>query len=253
MDINFVREYLTGEKFDRGLITPYKRKMYPAKNRRYYLEPICRNKKIIHVGFVAHSEVVDRRIETGDWVHAQLMEWSTRCLGLDIDQKGVDYLKDIHGVTDAVCSDITGGIIPEIANENWDYAFLGDVLEHVPNPVMFLEGFKKYNNINRLIISVPNLFRRDLFDNAFEYFERVNSDHLYGFTAYNLCKTITSAGYYPEDMVYCEPIGKLPAYQKWKRSLYKRIGMDLNLPYFYFKTQMVIVKNANQVCDDMKF
>ncbi len=241
MDLTPLRPYLTGEKFDNSLYIQMPREPYLGLERTQYLKSIFYEKKIIHIGYVAHGETVAKKIAKGQWLHDSLMKWTKRCFGIDIDCDGVNFLKSKHGITDAVCADITTEYISEIDKEHWDYAFCGETLEHIPNPVQFLKALNQYSTIDKLIISVPNILYYGTAKRAYSYTELVNSDHKYAFTPYNLCKTVATAGLYPEEITYCNLIDKLPFYFKWKRSFCKRLGREMRYPYYLFQGLLLSV------------
>lgn len=234
MDLTAIKPYFTGEKFDNALSVKYPTDGITAIGRPHLIRDICTNKNVLHFGYVAHSDVVDR-IKKDNWLHTGMMEWTNRCMGVDIDCEGVELLKRDFGITDAICADIEGKSIPEVANEEWDFALLGEVLEHVHNPVRFLQAFKRYPNIKYLLITVPNMLYIKQHTRALEYEEVINSDHRYSFTPYNLCNVVASAGLHVEDISFCELITPLPLKVKWKRSLYKRLGKTMRYPFYLFK------------------
>ena len=75
-------------------------------------------------------------------------------LGVDIDEKLVNYLKaKKYNVT---CIDATSG---EYLGEKFDVVNIGDVIEHVSNPLKLLEFAKRHLNQNgQIIVRTPNPF-----------------------------------------------------------------------------------------------
>jgi hypothetical protein len=82
---------------------------------------------------------------------------------------------------------------------------MGEVLEHMDNPVTFLNIIhKKYaGNIDKLIITVPNAFGWPNFKNVFRHRECINTDHRYWFTPYTLGKIVVRAGMKIESFQFC--------------------------------------------------
>jgi hypothetical protein len=87
----------------------------------------------------------------------------------------------------------------------FDYALLGEVVEHIDNPVSFLKKIREnlMDTVEKVIITVPYAFGlRQIFSGLFKK-ERINSDHRYWFTPYTIAKTCFEAGIYPEDLLFC--------------------------------------------------
>lgn len=80
---------------------------------------------------------------------------------------------------------------------DFDYIFLGEILEHVENPVLFLKSIiDKYSeHVKKIVISVPNAFTLSNFKNALSNKEIINSDHKYWFTPFTIAKVLSCAGY----------------------------------------------------------
>lgn len=96
--------------------------------------------------------------------------------------------------------DILEGEIHEtITSDKWDAMIMGEILEHIDNPVHFLrcihDRYKQY--VNELVITVPNALSISNTLNSFKNIERVNSDHRYWFTPYTLNKILHLAGFIP--------------------------------------------------------
>jgi 16S rRNA G966 N2-methylase RsmD len=95
---------------------------------------------------------------------------------------------------------------------SFDFAVLGEILEHVNDPVCFLKRIKNnlQNICTKIIITVPNAlrFRRvsDKLKGAnLTHVEAINSDHRYWFTPYTIAKVCVEAGVYPEELLFCDP------------------------------------------------
>jgi hypothetical protein len=89
---------------------------------------------------------------------------------------------------------------------------LGEVLEHIDNPVKFLTVLDdKINSIaSAVIITVPNAWQYLNWKKALKGIEVINSDHRYWFTPYTICKVATCAGLSLQSLTLCE-------YHDWKK------------------------------------
>jgi hypothetical protein len=202
-----VLDYLEGKSFSSGLEVSISHPEKTIPNRFNLLEDMVQGKRIIHIGCVDHLSLIDRKIQQNLWLHARLCQKAERCLGVDINQEGIDYLRNIKGYMDVVCADITHDEINDIKDNKWDYMLLGEILEHVENPCYFLSALKiKYSDvIDRLIITVPNAFSFLNIRYMFKHKECINSDHKYWFTPYTLAKIATISKMNIEKFEFCEP------------------------------------------------
>lgn len=199
---NGMEAYLRGDAFSQSRSVRLLRTDSPVDaevwDRTLLLEGMLRGKRVIHVGCVDHSEgVIRRKWERGQWLHARIDAVAQRCLGVDIDAAGVDFVREELGYEDVYCIDMLRDEAPEIHGECWDVLLLGEVIEHVDNPVAFLLGLqKRYAHcVDQLVITVPNAFRFKNLRLAWRNVERINTDHRYWFTPYTIAKVLYRAGY----------------------------------------------------------
>ena len=54
---------------------------------------------------VDHLPLVDKKIANGTWMHKMLDDKATRCLGIDINAEGIDYIKK-PGYKDTLAIDL---------------------------------------------------------------------------------------------------------------------------------------------------
>jgi hypothetical protein len=190
------------------------------------VESLAKGKNIIHVGFADHLPLIPRKIENNTWLHKRIMNVASSCIGIDIDKETVDYVKNTIGISDVYALDITdkASLPPQVLNKQWDYLVLGEVLEHIDNPVHFLGNIA--NNFRgiakRLVITVPNAWDVVNLRSLRKHQELINTDHRFWFTPYTLAKVGTRAGLKVEEfhlvMNYTPGIW-------WKKILLKRYPM----------------------------
>lgn len=198
-------EYISGKKFSSGANILISKKNEPLCNRFQIIESLCINKTVVHLGCVDHLPLINKKIKQNVWLHARLCKIAKRCLGIDINNQGIDYLKYTLGYNDVICADILSDI-DEINDNQWDYLVLGEVLEHINDPCLFLQQLnKKYKNkINRVIITVPNAFSWQNIRSTFSHNELINTDHRYWFTPFTLAKILNLSGFAIEEFNFCE-------------------------------------------------
>jgi hypothetical protein len=204
-----VETYIKGDNFSNGLkvkiLSHSEDKI--AKNRLDYLEEIVNNKTVIHVGCVDHLPLIEEKRKNNVWLHERLVRSSSKCLGIDINEEGLYYLKDKLAYKDVLQMDIITDEIPsQIQKHHWDYMIMGEILEHVDNPVLFLSELRKKFSIsvNCLILTVPNAFRYTNFVYGLKNIEFINSDHRFWFTPYTLAKVCAMAGFSVEKYYLCQ-------------------------------------------------
>jgi hypothetical protein len=203
-DKSLFREYLGGTRFNDNLCVSYRDSLSPVDDRIEFLTRLCTGKKIIHLGFCDHLPIVADKIRRGRWLHHRLCTVAERCVGVDIDESAVQEITTRCRLTDTYSADLTKGPILKVLKEvRWDYLVIGEVLEHVGNPVQFLSRIStRYGDcVSRIIITVPNAFRAGNFIGAFKSRESINSDHRFFFTPYTLTKVVDEAGLCAEQLL----------------------------------------------------
>jgi hypothetical protein len=218
-----VYQYLHGEKFSNSLEVKISEREKSIFYRLEMLENFAKGKRIIHVGFADHIPLIKSKIEKNTWLHQRLVKSSEICVGVDIDPDAVNFVKNEFQYENIYCFDITDRkqIPGEILNQSWDYLILGEVLEHIDNPVAFLKVINQnFEGIAKnLIVTVPNAWDSINIQMLRRNTELINSDHRYWFTPYTLAKVGLSAGLKPSSFFYVQNYltGNI-----WKRFLLKK-------------------------------
>jgi hypothetical protein len=199
--------YLSGDKFSNGLVVGLPRKHVSINGRITTLRNLSRDKNIIHFGYCDHPPLIPQKIKDGKWLHGLLTEETKSCIGLDINDEAVRILASDFGVTNGYKFDLLADQTPDIVKSTkWDCLVMGEILEHVDNPVLFLnhmrEKFEGY--VSHLIITVPNAF--DLTNMTFlrRNTEVINTDHRYWFTPFTLAKVAYRANLSLESIHMCD-------------------------------------------------
>jgi SAM-dependent methyltransferase len=155
--------------------------------------------------------------------------------------QGVDHRQDnwVHGILKRRAKDVYGvdteyddsAVSPrdhyqKTFAENtrfpvaFDVVFCGDVIEHLPNPGLFLESCKSMLAPGgKIVITTPNCF------NLFNMFEKiskqeptVNSDHVAYYNAKTLRCLLQKSGFSMSDPEYLYSLG-LTHKESWKKKL----------------------------------
>lgn len=157
---------------------------------------------VVHIGACDHLDLIDTKIREGRWTHSRLMDCTDRVVGFDINQEAVKFCNDL-GYDNIFYADVTVDsdfVISKI--RGYDCFFLGEVLEHIDNPVDFLKSLNDnyHQYVPKIVITVPNAFDFGHFKNSFWGVEAINTDHRYWFTPYTLCKVCVQSGIQPNEM-----------------------------------------------------
>ncbi|MEO0475930.1 MAG: methyltransferase domain-containing protein [Planctomycetota bacterium] len=130
-----------------------------------------------------------------------------RCLGVDIDEPGIQYMRDELNYEDVIASDVLEADLPEPGGgkDMWDLMIVAEVLEHVDNPVSFLSSLaqQQAGKVRTLLVSVPNAFASENRRFSRGGIEMINSDHRYWFTPYTISKVLDRAGLRPSRLILC--------------------------------------------------
>ncbi len=165
---------------------------------------LCAEKRVIHLGCTDHLPLIDDKLKHGTYLHRQLSYVTAECIGVDINEEAINYVRS-KGIANVVAGDMTKPGISEVEALHWDYLLIPDVIEHIPNPAAFLQGisesYGKY--IDRIIITTPNAFGNYLYGEAAFRQETVNYDHCFWFTPYTLCKVVHAAGLELDELIMC--------------------------------------------------
>ena len=201
-------EYLQGTRFSNGLQAayPFAEDDFLYDTRINWLRSICEDKNVVHVGCVDHELAqVHHKLKRGKWLHAHLMEVCKRVLGVDIDAKGIEALRNELNVTNLLAADLLNDPCEEVTSGRWDIMLLAEVLEHIGDPVTFLTQLReRYADVTgEFIITVPNAFASEIVSRAHRGVEAINSDHRFWFTPYTLAKVCIDAGLLPTQVLMC--------------------------------------------------
>ncbi len=186
---------------------------YFAAGRNELLKKICLNQRVVHVGFADHLDLIPKRRQEGTWLHDIISGSSKQLIGLDVNEKAVNFLT-AKGVANLYCCDVFGNEVEAIAKQYpADVILLPDVIEHLPDPVAFIHRLGVVFANARLVVSVPNyLSYRSLLGAATSGAERINTDHRCWFSPYTLTKNVWLGGFHVTRL-HAAPLG---AARSWK-------------------------------------
>lgn len=121
-----------------------------------FIKKACEGKKVLHLG-CTNWPYTQEALDNGGLLHFELREKAERLYGFDFDQEGLDFLA-AKGVNDLYRADLEK--LEEVPlNETFDVIVAGEMIEHLNNPGLFLQGIKRFMNADsRLIITTVNAY-----------------------------------------------------------------------------------------------
>ena len=143
----------------------------------------CRDRSVLDVGCVGQA----RNHGSEHWLHGQLRKVASDLIGVDINLAGREELS-IRGYDVLLPEELEGRTFERIV--------MGDVIEHVDNPVAFLEFYARYlADEGRLIVTTPNAFSAlQLFWIATRNRVWVNPEHVCFYDPLTLAEVVERAG-----------------------------------------------------------
>ncbi|MGI5975975.1 MAG: methyltransferase domain-containing protein [Paludibacter sp.] len=232
-----INKYLKGEEFSNSLEISFAG-LLEDKSRNQKLIEICSNKRVIHFGCADHIELIDQKIAANRWLHKLLVENTSDCIGIDIDKKAVDYITNTLRYKQVYCLDIENEK-PDFlqANQQWDYLILGEIIEHVDNPVLFLQRIMSVfkDRVNQIIITAPNVFNVSTQNDISYCRENINTDHNYWFSPYTLNRIVYKSGFSNIEFTFADRVA-LSFKNKLKYVLQRIFGKSVMFQSNQFNT-----------------
>jgi hypothetical protein len=235
-----VMKYLKGDSFQTSLNVEIGKEKHEMISRESAITGIIKGASVVHIGCSDHIQVINEKIKNNIWLHKLITDNAKACIGIDIDRESIEFIKKELGYTNVFHGNILTDELKEIRDAKWDYAVLGEIVEHLDDPVHFLKTFKaKFGeNISKFIITVPMIYNIRQFTNMMNYREVINSDHRFWFTPYTISKVLVSAGYSPEKIIYSN-LQSLSMTDLVKRKLRRILGLRISYPFYYFNTIII--------------
>lgn len=236
-----INQFISGEKFSSALQVPFSPEKFEDLNRVEKVVSITQNKRVVHIGCADHLPLIEEKIKKNKWLHKLLIENTEKCIGIDINREAIDYMTHKLNIDNLHCLDIMNDDIDLADDETWDYVILGELIEHVDNPVIFLQTIREKfrRKAKKILITAPNVLNIFCANYIRKNIEYINTDHRYWFTPYTLTKTAAMSGFANCEISFAE-IVKLPL----PRAGIRFIKSKLNMKRFYkancFSTVIVV-------------
>ena len=132
-------------------------------------------KSCLDIGCIEHDLSYTER---DSWKHKKIKEVASRVVGVDILEEYVETLNK-RGYDIRIC-DATSD---KFLGEKFDIVFMGDVIEHVENPVNLVRfAIRHLNDNGKVIVKTPNPFYIDNIKKFAQNKSYVNFEHIAWFT-----------------------------------------------------------------------
>jgi len=236
-----INQYVIGEKFAQDLKVPLSPTKYEDITRIDKILELTKGTSVIHVGCTDHLPLIDEKIKNNKYLHKLLVNNTKKCIGIDINKEAIDYLIQKHNFTDLFCLDILKDDIIIGENEElFDFVILGELIEHIDNPVDFLKMIRQklQGKAQKILITTPNIFSLHLVKDIKKNVEQINSDHRYWFTPYTLTKIATIAGFINCEIHFASR--NLPYIRRKIHGLKCRLGIKTYCKATHFSTLILV-------------
>lgn len=165
---------------------------------------IARGKKVLHLGCVGFADLPDMdRVKLAEQsLHFSLTN-SAQTTGVDYSKDAIDYYRE-NRIFDNVLYGNAEHLEQMSLNETFDVIVAGDIIEHLSNPGLMLDGLKKFFNENtRLIITTPHAFGVLNFIRFLRGRFVEGKEHVMTFNQTNLVQLLARHGYEIEALDTC--------------------------------------------------
>ena len=120
----------------------------------------CEGRSVLHLGCVGETDLSsEEKVQTFSAkrvLHPHLMAIAREVLGIELDDRGVELLRDKLGVSGIVVGDAEHlvGLVPE---RQFEVILCCDLLEHLSCLGLALDGLRRFMGpASEIIVSVPN-------------------------------------------------------------------------------------------------
>src|SRR5689334_1250243 len=110
----------------------------------------CKGKSVLHFGYVQHSGVFKEYIDKDEWLHGWMARVATRVVGVDYLPEDIKKIREEYGV-EGYFGDAMDLDKCEL-NEKFDVIVCGELIEHLTNPGLMLEGVKRFMKEDSILV-----------------------------------------------------------------------------------------------------
>jgi SAM-dependent methyltransferase len=157
----------------------------------------CRDKTVLHLGFIQHAHLYEKLIQEGNWLHNKIACVAKKLVGIDYLADEIQKIKEKYNYQ-CYYADVTK--LGDLSlNDKFDIIVCGELIEHLENPGLMLEGVKKFMKSDALlIITTPNPWSKQrikLIKSGILEKEWLNIEHTCWFSYQTLSQLLERKGY----------------------------------------------------------
>jgi len=173
--------------------------------RTDFIKRVSAGKKVLHLGCTNYPYTKEA-IDNDMLLHFELGKIARELYGFDFDQEGLDILSE-QGAINLFRADVENLDQVDL-DETFDVIIAGEMIEHLNNPGMFLQGIKRFMNAEtELVITTINAYSALRFAlyglrGKGGINEPVHPDHVYYFSYKTLNLLIERAGLAVRDFYF---------------------------------------------------
>ncbi len=201
-----------------------------------WLIEACRNKRVLHIG-CTDSPITTDKIANRELLHFKLSAVAKQIIGLDIDQEGIETLsKLMPDHTFLFHSAEKLDSCQELSEKRFDIIVAADVIEHMSNIGLFLEGATKLlEPQGKLLIATPQSFSiKRMIPMLLMGYEYVHEDHIGYFSVATLIRLLSRYGM---------QISQVYMFQWYNPTFKNRFANTLLLPILHL--------SGGRLCDEV--
>jgi hypothetical protein len=164
--------------------------------RKQKIVELCKEKTVLHLGFLEH-ELWTKKEAAQDWLHAQINKVAKELVGLDYLEEEIQKVKQKYDY-EVYQADVTK--LEDLKLEKkFDVLVCGELIEHIENPGLMLDGIKKFMHQDSiLIITSPNPWRTKWVENMQKGVleeKWLNKEHVAWYSFQTLKQLLTRKGF----------------------------------------------------------
>lgn len=169
--------------------------------REEFLLEVVREKRVAHVGFV-DERILDAKVASGRWLHAQLAGAASEIVGIDVEPEGVAWAR-AQGYEAFVADCQDARALADLPVEAVELVVAGEIIEHLEAPGPFLRACHELVEPNgRIVVTTPNAASLQNFFAPLLGVELIHPDHLSLFSPRTLRVLFERTDWDVEQIVY---------------------------------------------------
>jgi len=173
-------------------------------DRVQYLLDTCRGKRVLHVG-CANWPYTQEQLREGSLLHAAIEKVAGALYGIDLSEEAIELLA-AHGYKNLAVANIEEMPCKNpFGDVDFDLVLAGEVIEHLSNPGLFLEGVKTVlqGSSGKLVLTTVNAYCAHRFVySLLTGREAVHPDHVSYYSRSTLTRLVERHGYEMEDFSF---------------------------------------------------